>query len=179
MGIVGFMEPIGAGVSLLYFGGVAAMNISQETNFYQKMSIIKFFRLLFYHIYLHFMKVDDGNKALAKFTTWLIFTIVFGIIIYFSYTTFRLIISENANNQDSSVFYIMIYIVVGFFVGKIVFFKGFDNFDLFRDYHVRYYFYFFLIVGFALTLAFYSMHINQERISKQREIQKTFIEMEK
>lgn len=133
-------------------------------------NMIRFIRLLFYHIYLYFYKVDDGNKALAKFTTWLIFTLLFGIIIYSIYVFVRLY-NGNAAIHTFYMYYILIFIIIGFFVGRNIYIIGFESFDSFRDYSIKYYFYFFLIVGFTFAAAFYSMNVNQKRIFEKKKIE--------
>jgi hypothetical protein len=131
----------------------------------------KFLKLLFYHIYLHFYKVDDGNKSLAKFTTWLIFTLLFGIIIYSIYVFIRVSYDESTAIHTSYIYYILIFIIIGIFVGRNIYVIGFKSLDSFRDYNIKYYFYFFLIVAFAFAVAFYSMNVNQKRIFEKKKIE--------
>lgn len=135
--------------------------------------MIKFIRLLFYHIYLYYLKVDDGNKALAKFTTWLIFTLIFGIIVYFGYTSFHLTVDESPDSTNSGNIYIIIFIIIGLLVGKIIFFEGFERLDSFRDYNVKYYLYFFMLCILAFALAFYSISVNQKRILENKKVEKS------
>ncbi|AYZ10807.1 hypothetical protein EGY05_02100 [Chryseobacterium arthrosphaerae] len=132
--------------------------------------MIRFIRLLFYHIYLYFYKVDDGNKALAKFTTWLIFTLLFGVIIYSMYVFIRLH-SDNAVVHTFYIYYILVFIIIGFFVGRNIYIIGFESLDSFRNYNIKYYFYFFLIVGFTFAVAFYSTNVNQKRIFEKKKIE--------
>ncbi|WP_164463233.1 hypothetical protein [Chryseobacterium sp. G0201] len=133
--------------------------------------MIRFIKLLFYHIYLYFYKVDDGNKALAKFTTWLIFTLIFGIIVYFGYTSFRLTLDKSPDYTKSNEIYIIIYVIIGLYVGKVVFFEGFEKLDTFKNYNIKYYIYFFIICIIAFALAFYSISVNQKRILNSKKVE--------
>ncbi len=139
----------------------------------QYFNMIRFIRLLFYHIYLYFYKVDDGNKALAKFTTWLIFTLLFGVIIY-SLSVFIRLYHDNDVVHTFYMYYILIFTIIGFFVGRNIYIIGFESLDSFRDYSIKYYFYFFLIVGFTFILAFYSMNVNQKRIFENKKNRKSW-----
>ncbi len=47
--------------------------------------MIKFIKLLFYHIYWYYYKVDKESRISAKVATWLVFTLLFGIILYFGF----------------------------------------------------------------------------------------------
>ena len=136
----------------------------------QHFKMIKFIKLLFYHVYLYFYKVDNGNKNLAKFTTWLIFTLIFGIIIYFGYTSFKLTLDESPDYTNSYEIYIIIYLIIGLFVGKVVFYEGFEKLDSFKNYNTKYYIYFFILFIIAFTLAFYSISLNQKRILNNKEV---------
>lgn len=144
------------------------------TNLYFKM--VRFIKLLFYHIYIYYYKADKGNRALAKFTTFLIFTLIFGIIFYFGYVILRVSFSNSLIVHTPYIVYIILFIIVGGFVIKYVYSQELENFDSFKDYDTKYYLYFFIIVGLALFLAFYSGSVNRKRIFKQREIQKEHIQ---
>lgn len=144
-------------------------------NPYFKM--IRFIRLLFYHIYIYYYK--NEGKSIAKFTTFLIFTLLFGIILYSGYVLLRVSYSNNIIIHTPYIFYILFFAIIGCCVGSYLYIEDFENLDSFRDYHVKYYLYFFLIAILSIALAFYSASINRERIFKQREMHKTFVEMEK
>lgn len=138
--------------------------------------MIKFIRLLFYHIYWYYYKVDKESKISAKVATWLVFTLLFGIILYFGFELIYILFDETIIFDTPYWQYIFLYFIVGLFVGIYVYNDDFKKFDSFRDYHIKYYLYFFIIAGLALFLAFYSGSINRKRIFKQREIQKERIE---
>lgn len=146
-------------------------------NPYFKM--IRFIKLLFYHIYWYYYKVDKESRISAKVATWLVFTLLFGIILYFAFELIYISFDKTIIFDTPYWQYVFLYFIVGFFVGIYIYNEDFKKFDSFRDYHIKYYLYFFIIAGFALSLAFYSGSINRERIFKQREIQKTSVEMEK
>ncbi|WP_374462911.1 hypothetical protein [Chryseobacterium sp.] len=141
--------------------------------------MIRFIKLLFYHIYWYYYKVDKESRISAKVATWLVFTLLFGIILYFAFELIYISFDKTIIFDTPYWQYVFLYFIVGFFVGIYIYNEDFKKFDSFRDYHIKYYLYFFIIAGFALSLAFYSGSINRERIFKQREIQKTCVEMEK
>jgi len=134
--------------------------------------MIRFIRLLFYHIYWYYYKVDKESRTSAKVATWLVFTLLFGIILYFGFELIYLSFDETIIFDTPYWQYIFLYLIVGLFVGIYIYNEDFKKFDSFRNYHIKYYLYFFIIAGFALFLAFYSGKINRKRIFKQREIQK-------
>lgn len=144
-------------------------------NPYFKM--IRFIRLLFYHIYIYYYRKE--GKSIAKFTTFLIFTLLFGIILYSGYVFLRVSYSNNIIIHTPYIYYIFFFIIIGSFVGRYLYSEDFENLDSFRDYHVKYYLYFFLIAALSIAFAFYSATINRERIFKQREIEKERIENSK
>lgn len=146
-------------------------------NPYFKM--IRFIKLLFYHIYWYYYKVDKESRISAKLATWLVFTLLFGIILYFAFELIYISFDKTIIFDTPYWQYAFLYFIVGFFVGIYIYNEDFKKFDSFRDYHIKYYLYFFIIAGFALSLAFYSGSINRERIFKQREMHKTFVEMKK
>ena len=139
--------------------------------------MIRFIRLLFYHIYIYYYRKE--GKSIAKSTTFLIFTLLFGIILYSGYVFLRVSYSDNIIIHTPYIYYIFFFIIIGSFVGRYLYSEDFENLDSFRDYHVKYYFYFFLIAALSIALAFYSASINRERIFKQREIEKERIENSK
>ena len=137
-----------------------------------QFKMIRFIRLLFYHIYYYYRK---EGISIAKFTTFLVFTLLLGIILYSGYVFLRVSYSDIIVHTPY-IYYILFFIIIGGLVGLFVYNIDFENFDSFRDYHVKYYLYFFLIAGLAIALAFYSASINRERIFKQGERQKEQIE---
>jgi len=146
-------------------------------NPYFKM--IRFIKLLFYHIYWYYYKVDKESRISAKVATWLVFTLLFGIILYFAFELIYISFDKTIIFDTPYWQYVFLYFIVGFFVGIYIYNEDFKKFDSFRDFHIKYYLYFFIIAGFALFLAFYSGSINRERIFKQREIEKERIENSK
>ena len=146
-------------------------------NPYFKM--IRFIKLLFYHIYWYYYKVDKESRISAKVATWLVFTLLFGIILYFAFELIYISFDKTIIFDTPYWQYVFLYFIVGFFVGIYIYNEDFKKFDSFRDYHIKYYLYFFIIAGFALSLAFYSGTINRARIFKQREMPKTSIEIGK
>ena len=141
----------------------------------QHFKMIRFIRLLFYHIYICYDKSEKGGKALTKFSTFAVFLVVLSLLVYGSYSLIYQCIDKNYIGT-SKILYVFGWIVIGIIIAYYLYKEGFHDLDKFKDYHVKYYFYFFLIAGFAFALAFYSASINRERISKQREIQSKSIE---
>ncbi|WP_144284005.1 hypothetical protein [Chryseobacterium echinoideorum] len=138
--------------------------------------MIRFIRLLFYHIYWYYYKVDKESRISAKVATWLVFTLLFGIIFYFGSKLIYVSLDNTIIFDTPYWQYIFLYFIVGFLVGIYVYNEDFKKFDSFRDYHIKYYLYFFIIAGFAVFVAFYSGSINRERIFKQKETDKERIE---
>lgn len=165
-------------LSLGYFATVAIYETS-ITIVNPHFKMIKFIRLLFYHIYWYYYKVDKESRISAKVTTWLVFTLLFGIILYFGFNLISISFDKSIIFHNPYWQYVLLYFIVGFFVGIYVYNETFKKFDSFSDYHVKYYLYFFIIAGFALFVAFYSGSINRERIFKQREEQKISFKLKK
>ena len=130
--------------------------------------MIRFIRLLFYHIYIYYYKADNGNKSLAKFSTFLVFTVIISIIIYFGYSLSRSSLDDTFISRSNYFIYISIISIVSIFVGINIYSKKFENSFSFKDYDTKYYFYFFIIAGFSLALAFYAGNINRKRIFDNR-----------
>jgi uncharacterized membrane protein AbrB (regulator of aidB expression) len=126
--------------------------------------MIRFIKLLFYHIYWYYYKVDKESRTSAKVATWLVFTLLFGIILYFGFEFIYLSFDETIIFDTPYWQYIFLYLIVGLFVGIYIYNEDFKKFDSFRNYHIKYYLYFFIIAGFALFLAFYSGNINRKRM---------------
>ena len=140
--------------------------------------MIRFIRLLFYHIYIYYYKKDNGNKALANFTTLLIFTLIFS---FFISSFYELIFKYYNNNYTSlsKTSYIVVFIIIGCITAYCLYKKGFQDFNEYNDYNKKYYLYFFTIIIIILCLIIYTGKISRERILKQREIQKEYIENKK
>ncbi len=99
--------------------------------------------------------------------------------LYFGVKLIYLSLDDNIIFDTPYWQYVFLYFIVGFFVGISVYNEDFKKFDSFRDYHIKYYLYFFMIAGCAVFVAFYSGRINRERIFKQREIEKERVENRK
>lgn len=137
--------------------------------------MIKFVRLLFYHIYIYYYKADNRNRALAKFTTFLIFTI---ISVFLIVNLSNLVYQYYDNNYTtlSGNSYILVSITIGLIIGYYLYKDGFHDFNEYSDYDKKYYYYFFIIVLVTLFLFIYTGKTSRERIFKQRELQKEHIE---
>lgn len=134
--------------------------------------MIKFIRLLFYHIYFYFYKTDNENNSLAKFTTFLTFLLIFSLFI----SSFCDVIFQNYDESYTTLpgnIYIFIYIFIGL---PLAFFLYTEKFHEFREYDKKYYYYFFIIMIITLCLVIYSGKISRERIFKQRVLDKEQIE---
>lgn len=89
--------------------------------------MIRFIRLVIYHIYFYYLKEDFGNKRLAKFTVFLIFNLIIGFNIQ---NIFNLIIFKlNENYVDNTATsYISIAIIVGIPLGIYLYKESFKDF---------------------------------------------------
>ena len=137
--------------------------------------MIKFIRLLFYHIYIYYYKADNENRPLAKFTTFLIFTVIF---VFFIVNLYNLVYQYYDNNYTtlSGNFYILISVATGLIIGFYLYKDGFHDFNKHHDYHKKYYYYFFILVILVLSLVIYAGKTSRARIFKQKELQKEHIE---
>ncbi|RQO41566.1 hypothetical protein DBR39_02745 [Chryseobacterium sp. KBW03] len=133
--------------------------------------MIKFIRLLFYHIYIYYYKADNRNKALAKFTTFLIFTIIFVFLIV---NLSNLVYQYYDNNYTtlSGNSYILVSITIGLIIGYYLYKDGFHDFNKYNDYDKKYYYYFFIIMTLILCLVIYTGKTSRERIFKQKALDK-------
>jgi len=132
--------------------------------------MIRFIRLLFYHIYIYYYKVDKGNKVLAKFTTFLIFLLVFSIFI----GSFYDLIIQKYDKYYTSISeksYIYVCVISGLIIAYYLYKESFKDFYEYYDYNRKYYYYFFLIVLITLSLVIYTGNISREKIFKQREME--------
>ena len=139
------------------------------------MSIIQFFRLIIFHIYIHYMKVDDHNKPLAKFTTMLIFTLISGFLVI---STCDLILQfrDNEYTNISDGYYWLIFVIIGILMSFYLYKEGFKDLDRYNDYHKKYYIYFLLIVVGTIALTIWAGSISRERIFENRKVEKALIQ---
>lgn len=148
------------------------MNIIREKLFLKNQinnNMTKFFRLVVYNIYLYYMKQDNENNKLAKFTTFLIFGLILLINIYTFYGLIHLLISKKVLNEGPAI-YISIASIVSVFFGYYLYNENFSDFTRDHDYNKKYLKYFFLIL--ILTAVFYITVANISR--KQYFIEKGF-----
>lgn len=137
--------------------------------------MIRFIRLLFYHIYIYYYKVNDGNKALSKFYTFGVFTVVFSFFVIGCNDIVYQNIDMNYNSLSANL-YISIWVGIGIIIAYYLYREGFHDFNRFKDYHKKYYLYFFIIVISILCLVVYTGKTSRKRIFEQREIQQGYIE---
>lgn len=135
------------------------------------MNIIKFIRLLFYHIYLYYYKVDKESKTSAKIATWLVLTVVFIILVDGGFNLGYQLFDNNYIGINGKSYIIMCF-VIGIITAYYMYKEDFDDLDMFINYHPKYYFYFFSIVLLFLFVEIYSIQINRGRIDKQEENRK-------
>lgn len=135
------------------------------------MNIIKFIRLLFYHIYLYYYKVDEESKTSAKIATWLVLTVVFIILVDGGFNLGYQLFDNNYIGINGKSYIIMCF-VIGIITAYYMYKEDFDDLDMFINYHPKYYFYFFSIVLLFLFVEIYSIQINRGRIDKQEENRK-------
>ncbi len=127
------------------------------------MNFINFFRLLIYHIYIYYMKVDDHNKPLAKFTTMLIFTLIGGFLVVSTYDLiFQFREAAYTNMEDK--YYRMLFVIIASFISIYLYKEGFTDLDKSTHYHRKYYIYFILLVLITAALTIWSGSVSRERI---------------
>lgn len=154
------------------------MNIIQEILFLINQTnnkMIRLFRLIIYNIYLYYMKKDNENSKLAKFTTFLIFGLILLINIYTFYGSLHLLISEKSIDEGPTV-YISIASIVSVFLGFYLYNEKFNDFNRDYDYNKKYFMYFFLII--ILTGVFYITiaNIDRKRLFTEKGFSKELIE---
>ncbi|MCS3529891.1 hypothetical protein [Chryseobacterium sp. JUb7] len=137
--------------------------------------MIKFFRLIIYNIYLHYIKQDNGNIKLAKFTIFIIFGIILLINVYTFYALLHLLISKKAFHEGPIV-YVSLAIIVSIFLGYYLYSEKFSDFNRNSNYNKKYFMFFFLII--ILTAVFYVTiaNINRKRFFTEKGFSKELIE---
>jgi uncharacterized membrane protein SpoIIM required for sporulation len=143
-------------------------------NPYFKM--IRFIRLLFYHIYIYYYRKE--GKSIAKFSTFAVFLVIIALLTISINDLFCQYYDINYTSLSGSL-YILVWVVIGFFIAYYLYREGFQDFNEYHDFNRKYYYYFFIIVIATLCIVIYTGKINRKRIFKQREMHKTFVEMEK
>jgi len=138
--------------------------------------MIRFIRLLFYHIYTFYYRKE--GKLYSKYTTFGVFTVIFGVLITSIYNLVRQHYDINYTTLSGKS-YIVTYVIIGIIIAYYLYKEGFEDFNEYYDYNKNYYYYFLIIVLFTLGLFIYEANISRERIFKQREMQKTSIKMER
>lgn len=140
--------------------------------------MIRFIRLLFYHIYMYYDKSEKLGKNLTKFSTFCVFVVIFFFLVTGIYNL-AYQFYDNSYTTLSSKPYIVVCVIIGILIACYLYKEGFEDFNEYTDYHKKYYLYFFMIVLFTLSLVIYTGKISRERIFKQREIQKEHIKNRK
>ncbi len=138
--------------------------------------MIRFIRLLFYHIYIFYYRKE--GKKIAKFSTFAVFIVICSLLIICTYD----LIIQNYDKVYTSlprVSYIGVFIIIGIILAYYLYKESFQDFNEYYDYNKKYYYYFFIIVLTTLCLVIYTGKISRERIFKQREVQKTSVETKK
>ena len=127
--------------------------------------MIKFFRLLCYHIYIYYRRKE--GKSYAKFVTFCIFLVLSA--------TFATTVYDIGNQYYDSNFtsisrinYIFAYLVIGVIIAYYLYQESFRDFDEFINIRVKYYVYFFCIVMIILALFIYSANISRKRIFENK-----------
>lgn len=142
----------------------------------QHFNMIRFIRLLFYHIYIYYDKSEKGGKALTKFSTFAVFIVIFSLLVI---NIYDLIFQyyDHAYTSLSGNTYVVVCVIVGIVIAYYLYKEGFHDFNEYTDYDKKYYLYFFMIVLLTLSLVIYTGNISRTRIFKQRAIHKISIEM--
>jgi len=138
--------------------------------------MIKFIRLLFYHIYTFYYRKE--GKSYSKYTTFGVFLVIIAVLT----TTIYDLVCQYYNVNYTTLSgkpYVFTFIVIGIIIAYYLYNEGFEDFNENYDYNKKYYYYFFIIVLFTLGLFIYKANISRERIFKQRDIQKEQIETKK
>ncbi|SMO47383.1 hypothetical protein SAMN06265171_1011077 [Chryseobacterium rhizoplanae] len=138
--------------------------------------MIRFIRLLFYHIYVFYNRKE--GKSLAKFSTFLVFIVICSVLITTIYDLIYQYYDINYTTLSGKP-YIIVCVVIGIIIAYYLYKESFQDFNENYDYNKNYYYYFFIIIMFTLGLFIYGGKVSRERIFKQRELQKEHIENKK
>ena len=135
--------------------------------------MIRFIRLLFYHIYVFYNRKE--GKSLAKFSTFLVFIVMCSVLITTIYDLIYQYYDINYTTLSGKP-YIIVCVVIGIIIAYYLYKESFQDFNENYDYNKNYYYYFFIIIMFTLGLFIYGGKVSRGRIFKQRELQKEHIE---
>lgn len=133
----------------------------------QHFNMIRFIRLLFYHIYIYYDKTEKGGKFLTKFSTFAVFIVIFSLLLI---NIYNLILQYNDDSYTSlsGNTYIFVCVILGIVIAYYLAKEEFSDFNKYTDYNKKYYLYFFMIVLLTLFLIIYTGNISRTRIFKQR-----------
>ncbi len=137
--------------------------------------MIKFLRLLFYHIYIYYNKSEKGGKAITKFSTFSVFLVIFFFMIISVYTLICQIYDSSYTFLPGKS-YFFVFAIIAIIIAYYLYREGFYDLNEYCDYDKKYYYYFFIIVLVTLFLFIYTGKTSRERVFKQRELQKEHIE---
>jgi len=137
--------------------------------------MIRFIRLLFYHIYMYYDKSEKLGKSLTKFSTFCVFVVIISVLTTTIYDLFCQYYDVNYTTLSGKP-YVIVCVVIGIIIAYYLYKEGFEDFNEYTDYHKKYYLYFFIIVLFTLGLFIYESNISRERIFKQRAMNKEQVE---
>ncbi len=135
----------------------------------QYFSMIRFIRLLFYHIYIYYDKTEKGGKFLTKFSTFAVF-IVTSSLLFINICNLILQYHDVNYTSLSGNTYVVICVTLGFVIAYYLAKEEFNDFNKYTDYNKKYYLYFFLIVLLTIFLIIYTGNISRARIFKQRAV---------
>jgi len=139
--------------------------------------MIKFIRLLFYHIYMYYDKSEKLGKTLTKFSTFCVFIVLCSFLIITIYDLVCQYYNINYTSLSGKP-YVIVCIVIGIIIAYYLYKENFEDFNEYYDYNEKYYYYyyFFSIVLVTLCLVIYTGKISRKRVFEQREIEKERIE---
>jgi hypothetical protein len=138
-------------------------------------NMIRFIRLLFYHIYIYYDKTEKGGKFLTKFSTFAVFIVIFSLLLINIYNLILQYHDDNYTSLSGNT-YVIICVILGIVMAYYLAKEEFNDFNKYTDYNKKYYLYFFIIVLLTLLLIIYTSNISRTRIFKQRaELQKEIL----
>lgn len=132
------------------------------------MNIIRFIRLLFYHIYVYFDRTEKQNVTITKYSTFLVLTVLFILLSYSIFNLAYQLLDENYIGISAKSF-VFICLIIGISIAYYTYKEDFNDFDKFKDYHPKYYFYFFTMVLAMICLLFYSSFVTRQRKEHRKE----------
>lgn len=142
-------------------------------NLFFKM--IKFIRLLIYHIYIYYERNEKSGRMITKLSTILVFTVVFSLLTLGLFNCIYQKIDINYTGLKGVKYiywWFFIFVILSFYL----YYENFNDLDRFKDYHVKYYFYFFIITIFSFFFAIYTAQISRKRILKKIVIHNEYTE---